>query len=258
MKYSYHNHTHLCQHAFGTPEEYVREAIKADFEFFGFSCHAPHHFSDGYLSPIRMRWEQLPEYVDTVLSLKHKYRDSINIGLGLEYELYRPTLDKDIAYYRSQGIEYLILGQHFTDDETLPSSFNSYHETDSREGLSAYTDTIIEAMETGLISYVAHPDCFFFSGDEDFYLAEADRLILAAIKYGVPLEANVFGHSRNRHYPKESFWRRAAALGAACVMGIDAHTPERVYIEEEVLRTRAFLEELGITPLDKINLRKIR
>ncbi|MBP3308863.1 MAG: histidinol-phosphatase [Clostridia bacterium] len=257
MKYSYHNHTPLCQHAFGTPEEYVREAISAGLLFFGFSCHAPHHFSDGYVSPIRMREEQLPEYADTVLSLRHKYRDYINIGLGLEYELYRPTFNEDIAYYRSAGIEYLLLGQHFTDDETLPTSFNSYHETDSAEGLSAYTDTVIEAMSTGLISYVAHPDCFFFSGDERLYLAEADRLILASKKYGVPLEVNAFGHSRGRHYPRVGFWERAAALGADCVIGIDAHTPERVYIEKEIASTRAFLDTLGITPLDRIPLRKI-
>ncbi len=254
MKYSYHNHTPLCRHAYGAPEEYVRAAISAGLEFFGFSCHAPHCFCGDYESPIRMKPGELSEYTDTVLTLRHKYREHIEIGLGLEYELYRSTFDKDIALYRAAGIEYLILGQHFTDDEALPSSYNSYHETDSADGLIAYTDTVIEAMETGLISYVAHPDCFFFTGDGRRYRAEADRLIKAAIKHRVPLEVNVFGLSRRRHYPTERFFRRAAALGAPCVLGIDAHTPERVFIEEELRSAYDFCERLGITLVDKVEL----
>ncbi len=257
MKYSYHNHTALCRHAYGECEEYVREAISAGFEFFGFSCHSPHFFSSGYESPIRMLPSELEGYVDTVLSLRHKYRDYLRVGLGLEYDYYRPSFDKDIAAYRAAGIEYLILGQHFTDDESAPESFNSYHETCSESGLAAYTDSVIEALRTNLISYIAHPDCFFFVGDTEFYEMQTDRLICEAVKYGVPLEINAFGLSRGRHYPSRRFFERAAALGARCVLGIDAHTPERVYVERELQRTLEFCRELGITPLDEISLRTI-
>ncbi len=257
MKYSYHNHTYLCNHAFGEPEDYVKEAVAAGLDFFGFSCHAPHLFKGGYESPIRMLPTDLDLYANKVLSLRHKYRDYINIGLGLEYDYYRPSCGRDVEFYKSAGVEYLILGQHFTDDESLPSSYNSYHPTNSRAGLSAYTDSVIEALGTGLISYIAHPDCFYFTGDEKFYISEADRLIRAAMSHGVPLEVNVFGHSRARHYPSRRFFERVAALGADTVLGIDAHTKERVYSESEIRATLDFCEALGIAPMDKVTLRKI-
>ena len=67
MKTSYHNHTPFCRHASGSPEEYARAAYEGGYEKFGFSDHTPYPFRKGYLPPTRMRIEELPGYVQTVL-----------------------------------------------------------------------------------------------------------------------------------------------------------------------------------------------
>ena len=48
-KIDLHNHTYLCNHADGSMEEYVLEAISQNINIFGFSEHAPMlNFEDGY------------------------------------------------------------------------------------------------------------------------------------------------------------------------------------------------------------------
>ena len=48
LRIDLHNHTYLCNHASGTMEEYVQEAINKGIDIFGFSCHAPMNFDIKY------------------------------------------------------------------------------------------------------------------------------------------------------------------------------------------------------------------
>ena len=42
MRSNYHTHTYRCNHATGTIEDYVKEAIKANIDEIGISDHLPH------------------------------------------------------------------------------------------------------------------------------------------------------------------------------------------------------------------------
>ena len=79
----YHIHTALCQHAFGTMDEYVEQAIKLGLAEIGFSDHGPLPFpkSDG----ISMRVDQFPEYIRRVKELESKYSIPVKLGLELDY-----------------------------------------------------------------------------------------------------------------------------------------------------------------------------
>ena len=83
-----HTHTARCQHAKGEDREYVEKAIEAGFEVLGMSDHVPYAFEEGYISPIRMRWDELDGYVDSVLSLKKEYEKDIEIYCGFETGLF--------------------------------------------------------------------------------------------------------------------------------------------------------------------------
>ena len=86
MKANYHTHTWRCMHASGTEKEYVENAIRAGLEIIGFSDHTPYPYPKDYSSGMRMRTDQLEDYVDTVVALKAEYRQDIEIHLGLEVE----------------------------------------------------------------------------------------------------------------------------------------------------------------------------
>ena len=47
MRSNYHTHTYRCNHATGTIEDYVKEAIKANIDEIGISDHLPHPGKNG-------------------------------------------------------------------------------------------------------------------------------------------------------------------------------------------------------------------
>ena len=254
----YHTHTSRCHHADGTDEEYVIKAIAEGVRVLGFSDHAPYIYPDGYESYYKMLPSEAAEYFASVRRLAEKYKDKIKLLVGYEAEYYPELWESTLDFWRECGRpDYLILGQHYITEEYIGGAVHSMTGTDDPKMLKRYVDLIIEGADTGRFTYVAHPDCFFFSGDEDFYVSEADRLIKGAMRYGVPLEINAFGLSRARHYPSSRFFERVAKLGADTVIGIDAHTPERVLIEDELRATLDFCERLGIKPKDKIEMRRL-
>ena len=116
-KINMHTHTTRCQHAKGEDRAYVEKAIEAGYDVLGFSDHAPYVFKGDYVSPIRMRLEELEGYVDSVLSLKKEYAKDIEVYCGLEMEYFPRLFDKTMVEIDKYPIDWMILGQHFDDDE---------------------------------------------------------------------------------------------------------------------------------------------
>lgn len=90
MKYNYHTHTELCNHAKGSNEEFVLAAIEAGFDEIGFADHSPWPF-ENFVSGMRMTADELEMYCRSVKALKEKYKDKISIKLGLECEFSQNT-----------------------------------------------------------------------------------------------------------------------------------------------------------------------
>ena len=167
MVANYHTHTWRCNHATGREEEYVQAALERGFKVLGFSDHTPYFFPGEYYSGFRMRMEQFQDYCDTIRNLRNRYSGQIEIPLGLELEYYPGLVGKMLPVIRDAGIEYLLLGQHFIGDEI--GEHYSGHITGDPEILRRYCHQAMEAMNTGLFTYFAHPDLINFVGDEGYY-----------------------------------------------------------------------------------------
>ena len=85
MKANWNTHTFRCGHASGTDEDYVKAAIRAGIEVLGFSDNAP--FRESFPEE-RMDYSQLEDYRRSILGLKKKYKDEIEIHLGIEVDCY--------------------------------------------------------------------------------------------------------------------------------------------------------------------------
>ena len=161
MKTNYHTHTTRCMHAVGSDEEYVLSAIKGGFQILGFSDHTPWKYRTSYIADMRMLPEELPEYIESLQYLREKYRDQIDIKIGLECEYfpeYIPWLKEQIKKYQ---LNYILFGNHhFHTDEKFPY-FG--HHTNNRDMLDLYEESAIEGMESGLYNCLAHPDLFMRS-----------------------------------------------------------------------------------------------
>ena len=257
MVANYHTHTYRCGHAEGNERDYAEQAAEAGLRILGFSDHTPYDFFDREPQnrPMRMKPEELPEYADSVRALAEEYRGKLEIRLGVEAEYYPRYFPRLLEMLRENGVEYMILGQHFLGNGTgepycgRPSPDLSV--------LERYVSQSIEALETGLFTYFAHPDLIRFTGDEAAYMREMRKLCRAAARTDTPLEINLLGVREHRHYPEERFWRIAAEEGNAVVLGCDAHQPQWAADPGSEAAAVRMTECLGLKLLRDVPLRAI-
>lgn len=253
---NYHTHTWRCNHAKGTEREYVERALEAGLQTLGFSDHGPYIFPGSYYSTFRMRMDQLGGYVRTVLALREEYKGKIHIPLGFELEYYPNLFPMLLPVLRDQPIDYLLLGQHFVGDE-IGDSYNGVVTQDVRQ-LERYVDQTIDAMQTGLFTYFAHPDLINFQGSRKDYRLQMRRICREAKSCGIPLEYNLLGLSGGKNYPSRVFWELAAEEGCPVILGRDAHDPESLLDVKTEQKALAVIGELGLPLIHTVNLRPIK
>ncbi|MBO7196482.1 MAG: histidinol-phosphatase [Clostridia bacterium] len=256
MDYNFHTHTKRCRHATGNDEDYIKCAIEAGIKHLGFSDHAPFIFPDGFENRYRIPMSEGESYISDLKILREKYRNQIEIKIGFEMEYYPKYFNEMLDIARKLEAEYLILGQHFILSE-YPNGIGAGGPTDNSEYLKIYVDEVIEAMKTGVFSYVAHPDVMCFTGNDLVYESEITRLCLASRKLDIPLEINLAGVRYNKFYPAEKFWKIAGIVGAPVTIGYDAHRAKDLLnteqlISAESLMNRYNLNYIGIPKLKPI------
>lgn len=253
MMTNYHSHTERCGHAWGSDDAFVQAAIEAGHSVLGFSEHAPWPFKDGYQQidgRQRMTMEQLDPYLADMQALKEKYRDQIEIQIGLECE-YFPQYFDWLRTVKDQ-FDYLLLGVHCADhDEHLT---HYYARSTEPEQVVEYTRCTLAGMETGLFAYLAHPElCLADYPVYDEVCQEMVHSICAKAKQlDMPLEYNLYGidkQGRGRQkglgYPCRLFWEEAARYGCRAIIGVDAHRLEH-FSRQRFLDARAYLDSLGM------------
>lgn len=256
MDANYHTHTFRCGHARGSDEQYVKAAIDAGFKVLGFSDHAPY---DGIHIPTdRMDMDQLEDYFHSLELLRDKCKDRIELKIGFEIE-YFPFLED---HYRKllERADYLIVGQH------NPTFLNNDLDLYAGEAeIETYADLVVQAMESGLVSIVAHPDYFMIgrrswpaNGD-----AIAHRIAETAARCRIPLEINLNGlrygtkiiDGQTAHlYPYRRFWEIVAQHDVLCIYGVDAHHPTTLMEKERFHTVNQILADLPLTIIENYRL----
>ncbi len=257
MIYNFHTHTERCGHASGSDEDYIKCSIEAGIKYLGFSDHAPCLFPHGFDDFYRVPYDRAESYVSDLRLLREKYKKDIQISIGLEMEYYPLYFDEMLKTSRNIGAEYLILGQHFLNSE-YPDGIGAAGPTDNDEVLSLYVDEVIEAMKTGVFTYLAHPDLTCFTGDAEVYDREIRRLCLAAKKYDTPLEINLAGIRYNKHYPCDAFWKIAGETHAPVTIGYDAHRSEDMLNTDQLIKSAELISRYKLNYIGMPRLKRIR
>jgi len=256
MKYNYHTHTAKCRHASGTEREYIENAIAAGIKVLGFSDHVPYPFDGDYYSGFRMFVEETEAYAMTLAALRDEYKDRIEIKIGYEAEYYPRFFDRMLKLVNQYPCDYLLLGQHYIENEMTGKYSGS--ETDEDARLVRYVDEVCEAMRTGLFTYVAHPDLLNYTGDAAVYERENSRLIGCAIDCKIPLEINLLGIRGGRHYPSERFFALCGKMGADVCIGSDAHSPDTVYDGDSLRTALEICEKYHLNRIENPTLRPVK
>lgn len=252
---NYHTHTARCRHAEGMEADYVKMAAERGLQVLGMSDHTPYPFPEGYYSYMRMYPQELANYCKAVEDLKQEYKGRLQVHLGLEAEYYPALFSELLRILRDQNIEYLILGQHWPGNEM--NEVYGGRPTEDESVLQRYYDQCIEALQTGVYTYMAHPDLARFTGPVEIFQKHAARLCREAKSCGVPLEVNLLGIRQQRHYPNIRFWEMAAQEGCQVVFGCDAHKPEDVTDPASEKVALELIGSLGLELLETVELRKV-
>lgn len=259
-KTNFHTHTFRCGHAVGNEEAMVLSAINNRVEILGISCHVPlpkyrWHLLKGmrytlkepkaWLSwcramtfngpAMRMPYTMKKIHQQNVAQMKEKYKDKITIYQGYEAEYFTEYLNYYQAMLSSGEIDYLILGNHFNRYSVHTRYYGRIGITDS--DIEQYKNDVVAAFDTGLFSYLAHPDLFMVGKKHWDELCDrvAREICIKAKETNTPLEINGGGMRRGLRqvddemvypYPNTHFWKIAAEVGNDAVLGIDAHSPE--------------------------------
>lgn len=253
MLANYHTHTYWCRHADGQPYEYVDNAINNGLEILGFSDHVAYPLKEGFVSTFRMSLPEAESYAAEIEELKGKYAGKIKIYTGYEAEYYPDYFESMLNHIGQYGYDYLILGQHFINNE-----FDGVYSGSpcNEDTLKKYVDQLIEGMKTGVFSYVAHPDLINYREDTAIFRKEMLRVCEASVQYDIPLEFNLLGFREKRIYPYSEFWKLVSDVGCKTIIGWDAHSPKYAGDHENYQEALKVLKKYNITPIEKLEFKR--
>ncbi len=246
MRIDLHNHTPRCNHAVGTMNEYIEQAIQKGIDIFGFSDHAPMSFDPKY----RMSLNEADEYEKEVKELADKYKDQINILLGYEVDFLPNYLEERIL---QAPVDYLIGSVHFIPkDGNLwgfdnPEFIGEYKNADIDKIWQDYFDAIEAMAKSGLFQIVGHLDLikvFNFKPKKDVRLI-AQKALEAIKKSGMAIEISSAGLRKpvGEPYPSKELLEVAYELDIPITLASDAHAPQQVGQNMSSIETLA--KEIG-------------
>jgi len=231
-----HNHTVLCNHAEGTVDEYILQAVKKGTKIFGFSEHAPMDFDPKY----RISFKQMKEYENMILEAKEKYKNKIDIRLGYEVDYLEGHMDNRVL---NANVDYLIGSVHFIDKWGFdnPEFIGRYEDENIDEIWQKYFDAIENMAKSRLFDIVGHVDLikvFKFMPNKNI-LDIAKNALLEIKKADMVLEINMAGYRKpvKEAYPSKEILQEAFKLNIPITFGSDAHAKEQVSMfEKEIVK----------------------
>ncbi len=227
----YHVHTSLCNHANGTMDQYIQNAIAAGLTEICFLDHLTLHERGRHLS---MTPGYVPFYYQSARQLAHTYKNHIRVKVGLEVD-YDPknayAVKKIIAPY-----DFDVIGGsvHFIDTLNIVST----KDTEARESENIdvickhYLALLDEMIETLSVDIICHLDIIKKFGRR--HSAEFEKkfdAILSKISYKnltVELNTSGYNHKANEFYPKPLLLKKCHEKNIRITIGSDAHQPQHV------------------------------
>jgi histidinol-phosphatase (PHP family) len=226
--YDSHMHTPLCKHAWGEPEEYAAQAVKAGLKGIIFTCHCP--MPDSFWPTVRMSESELDLYVDLVKRTAAAYKGKLEVLLGLESE-YFPGYEKWLeSLHQRANFDYVLGAVHWQSKEYL----NKFEVGTIENFRRSYFENLALSAETGLYDCLAHPDLVKNYHPDSWCFAIIKNTVTTVLdriaKTGVAMELNTSGlnKSYSEMNPGNEMLRMMAERKIPIVIGSDAHKPVRV------------------------------
>ncbi|TFE27884.1 histidinol-phosphatase [Cohnella luojiensis] len=255
MKFDLHTHHDRCGHATGKINDYIVSAIKAGMQVIGISDHSPYfaHEHDQPKPGIAMARSDFPNYIAEVLRLKDKYKDQIEVLLGVESDFYIDQIDLYRSAYEPYPFDYIIGSVHQTRGVSIfnRNRWKGKDEAEKIDEKKHYYELIRHSANSGLFQVLGHIDAmkgyFPLFANIPGAESEIDEALKAVAANEISIEINTSGSTKTvgGWYPSDVLLERALHFGVDVTFGSDAHIPERVGDEWELVQKR--LREIGFS-----------
>ena len=202
IKQNLHTHSVYCDGK-DTIDQMVQTAIQKGFTILGFSGHGPCRYDE-----VAMKEEDLVSYRKEILAAKEKYKDQIQIYVGIEEDMTQRIPSKD-------PYDFVIGSKHFIQVQ------NQVKNVDYSQ---AMTDEITDLYGGDFLSYAK--DEHYLSFTDPAYLSYAQACIDVLVQAGKIFEINTGAISRGyrKHpYPHKSLLEYLFQKGGKIVLNSDCH-----------------------------------
>lgn len=226
--YDSHMHTPLCKHAWGEPEEYAQQAVKAGLKGIIFTCHCP--MPNGFWPTVRMAESEFDTYVALVQRAADAFKGKLDIRLGIESEYYPGCEEYITALHQRADFHYVLGAVHWQAKEYL----NKFETGTIENFRRTYFEHLAKSAESGLYDCLAHPDLVKNYHPDSWCFAIVKNTVSGALDRiaatGVAMELNTSGlnKSYSEMNPGLEMLRMMADRKIPVVLGSDSHKAVRV------------------------------
>ncbi|MCU0843963.1 MAG: histidinol-phosphatase HisJ family protein [Spirochaetes bacterium] len=230
----YHTHTPLCGHAVGSPDDFIRAAVRAGLSEIGFSDHAP--LPAGLREGITMRPEQVEDYLSLVEAARGRHGDAITVKTAMEVDFpFHESFDR--RYLTDVRIDYLIGSCHFIDGWGFdnPEHLDEFDQRDIDAVYDDYFAILSSLIAAGVFNIVGHFDLVkkFGHHARADHSATVRRIAVECAERNIAVEINTSGLRKpaGEMYPSGSILSILFDAGVPLTLGSDAHNPDEVAYE---------------------------
>ncbi len=249
IKADYHIHTSLCDGK-SSPEQTVLSAIEKGFQALGFSAHG---YTDFDLS-FCVRDEE--GYIKEITALKEKYKNDIEIYLGVEEDITGPVDREKYDYIISSSHYSQINGNYYSIDEsvdTLKQTISLWN-NNAIAFAENYYETFCNYIIKRKPDIIGHFDLItkFDEKTDPIFLGNvnyekiAEEAVKKVIFADSIFEVNTGAVSRGYRttpYPTSNLLYTICKNGGKIILNSDSHSAENLGFKFE--ETKAVLRDIG-------------
>lgn len=247
--YSYHIHSTFSDGK-NAPEEIVLAAIEKGFVSIGFSDH-------GYTNyDLRYCMKDQTGYINEIKNLKEKYKNQIQIYLGVEEDAFHPLNRNDFDYIIG-SCHYGFCNNNYYPIDSNYDYFKKCLEAFGNDPLAfaeSYYSNFCEYITNRKPDIIGHFDLItkFDELDESLFLQNqkyteiAEKYILKAIQSGCIFEINTGAIARGLRttvYPFENLLHILRKENAPIILSSDSHSIDTLDFRFD--ETKKYLKDIG-------------
>lgn len=268
LKSNYHSHCNFCDGR-DSMEAFVKYAIILGLKKYGFSSHAPLSFHTSW----NMIDRDFEAYKSEFTRLKMKYKNEIDLYLGLEIDYIDALSGPNDEYYQQMKLDYAIGSVHYLNKmqngnywsidgsfEEFKAGLNELFDGNIQLATKRFFEVTNKMIGAGGFDIVGHLDKITLHGTSfsdfdiraDWYKTLFFETLDVIKQKRIIVEVNVKSfYEKNLVFPDSIYFEQLKAFDIPLVVNSDCHHPTK--IAGGIAETIEKLKIVGYTELQNLS-----